>query len=75
MNTISNYLEMTEESYESLNLEWLEDTGSSGEGVYEYYAYIPEDADADADPDLLKEMGWEPGQKITAPLQTLTSID
>lgn len=59
MSAISDYLELTEESYESLDLEWHEDTGSSGE----YYAYIPEDAD----PDLLEEMGWKPGQKITVP--------
>lgn len=71
MSTISDYLEMTEESYESMNLEWLEDTGSSGEMVYECYAYIPEDAD----PDLLEEMGWKPGQKITAPLWAFDEPD
>ncbi len=62
MSELATYLGITDDQLEELDLELLEDTGSSGEMVYSYYFYAPENMSSE-----IKELtGWKPGQHIVS---------
>lgn len=60
MNDLASYLGITDAQLEELNLEFHEDTGSSGEMVYSYYFYVPDNTPQK----ILEITGWKPGQLI-----------
>jgi hypothetical protein len=51
---------LTDEQYEDLNLEFQEDSGSSGEMLYSYWFEVPEHTPVD----ILEITGWRVGQLI-----------
>lgn len=57
---LARYLNISDDQLDELNLELLENTGSSGETVYSYYFYVPMDVPAE----ILELTGWVPGQMI-----------
>ena len=60
MSELATYLGITDDQLDELNLEMHEDTGSSGEMVYSYYFYVPENTSQE----ILEITGWEPGQLV-----------
>ena len=60
MNEFTKYFGITAEQFEELGVELMEDSGSSGDMVYSYYFYVPEDTPDD----ILDNTGWKPGQLI-----------
>ncbi|MDN3384396.1 helix-turn-helix transcriptional regulator [Pseudoalteromonas sp. APC 3358] len=60
MNELAEYLGLTDEQYDELDIELNEDTGSSGEMVYSYWFNVPETASAE----ILENTGWKVGQLI-----------
>jgi len=60
MNELATYLGITDDQYEQLDIELEEDTGSSGEMVYSYHFYVPENTPED----VLLLTGWKLGQLI-----------
>lgn len=66
-DTVAEYLGIPEELKElflSLDIEYQEDTGSSGEMTYGYYFLVPRDTPEE----LLEEMEWTVGTTIELPL-------
>ena len=47
-----------QDEFNSWGVDFEENTGSSGDMVYDYYFYVPEQAD----PDFLSEMNWSVGE-------------
>ena len=58
---LANYLGLSDDQLEELNIEFHEDTGSSGEVTYSYYFYVPESTSEE----ILESKGWEIGELIT----------
>lgn len=48
------------EEFLSWDVEYHDDTGSSGDMVYGYYFYVPEEASEE----ILEEMHWKPGDTV-----------
>lgn len=67
MSLLADYLGITEEELDDLDIELHEDTGSSGEMVYGYYFEVSDTLSEE----LLEEMGWTPGQTIYVPLNVV----
>lgn len=60
MKELAEYLGLTLEELEDLDVEFLPDTGSSGEMIYSYYFTVPENV-----PDeILERVGWSVGESI-----------
>ncbi|GHG07776.1 hypothetical protein [Thalassotalea marina] len=62
MSELANYLGITDEQLEELDLEIQGDYGSSGEMLYSYYFEVPEHAPSD----VLEITGWKVGQVINS---------
>ena len=68
MLKLANYLNISENQLEELNLEIHEDTGSTGEMNYSYWFEVPEDISEE----ITNITGWKPGQVISdIPLDVL----
>ncbi|MFK5892933.1 MAG: hypothetical protein QM504_06905 [Pseudomonadota bacterium] len=61
MRNLANYLGISEEQLEELDLKVHEDTGSSGEMVYSFWLELPEDISEE----IMTITGWKPGQIIS----------
>ncbi|MGL4473978.1 MAG: ATP-binding protein, partial [Shewanella sp.] len=60
---ISEHLNIPDDyidNFDSLDIEYLDDEGSSGDMIYSQYFYVPDDVSEE----LLEAMGWSNGQKI-----------
>ncbi|WP_447874230.1 hypothetical protein [Serratia fonticola] len=57
-------LALSEEEYDTLDIEWQEDRGNSGEMAYSYYAYVPENTSEH----ILSRNRWVVGQRIEVSL-------
>ena len=72
MNELAEYLGLTDEQYEELDIELHADTGSSGEMVYSYWFYVPENTPLE----VLEVTGWKRGQLINGiPVWVVDSED
>jgi hypothetical protein len=63
-NNITDYLDIPEDfqhDFDNCDIEYIADTGSSGDMVYSYYFIVPEHMSED----LLSYMGWRVGDEIT----------
>lgn len=58
--SICEELGLSRDELDGLDLEWMEDTGSSDSTVYGYYAYVP----AHTPTVILARNGWSVGEKI-----------
>lgn len=58
--SLADYLEIDVEYLDEIQPEIEENMGSSGEMLYNYFFYVPEDVD----PDILNELGWRVGELI-----------
>lgn len=68
MRNLANYLGISEEQLEELDLEIHENTGSSGDMIYSFWLELPEDISEE----IIAITGWKPGQIITdIPLSVL----
>lgn len=63
MSGASEYLGITDEEFDELDVELHADSGMSGEMVYGYYFEVPDDISFE----LLKKTGWNPGEVIRLP--------
>lgn len=63
MSGLSDYLGITEEELDELEIELLPDDGSSGEMVYSYYFYVPDTISNE----LSEQTGWVPGEVVRMP--------
>jgi len=61
MRELANYLGISDEQLEELDLEIHEDTGSSGEMVYSFWLELPEYITEE----IMSITGWKPGQVIS----------
>ncbi|WNC67540.1 ATP-binding protein [Thalassotalea nanhaiensis] len=59
-NTLAEYLDLTEEELESMDLTLEENTGHSGEMVYSFYFNVPEGTPTY----ILEKKGWQIGQSV-----------
>jgi hypothetical protein len=60
MSNIAKYLGISDEQLEEIDIEFNEDTGSSGETVYSYWFYVP----ANISDEIIEHTGWKPNQLI-----------
>ena len=61
MSVLADYLGLTDDELDELDIELYEDTGSSGEMVYSFWFEVPENISEE----IKESTGWEPGQVIT----------
>jgi len=60
MSELSEYLGLTDEQLEEMDIEFNEDSGSSGDTVYSYWFTVPENIPHE----ILEVTGWKAGQLI-----------
>jgi len=60
MSKLSDYLNITQEELEELDLDIQENKGSSGDMLYSYWFEVPESASSE----LMAAKGWEPKQIV-----------
>lgn len=57
-------LELSEEEFNDIGFEWFENTGSSDEATYGFFAYIPEHTPEE----ILQRNGWSVGDMVAVSL-------
>ncbi|WP_417356614.1 MULTISPECIES: hypothetical protein [Gammaproteobacteria] len=69
LQRVADELGITHDELIELDVEFLEDMGSSGEMVYGYYFVVPEHAS----PEILAKTGWSVGQTVEVSLNAFDS--